>query len=137
LIAEEIIISLRISKTSITVSPKPKRLRASVLIYKQKTVFVRIQVLSLTRFKSSKSVRFPEFMEILVCAFCGQKTIPKVIHEGNITRYRCEHCDSLIAAYTDGFEKDLKFGSLFNKYVVDKYDPKLPSYVKKVARSDA
>jgi hypothetical protein len=71
-------------------------------------------------------------MDKLVCAFCGQSTTPKAIREQGVIKYRCESCDSLIAAYSNEFESDLRFGNLFNKYTVDKYNPKLPDYVKKV-----
>jgi hypothetical protein len=74
-------------------------------------------------------------MQNVVCAFCGKKTVPKADKTlSNVVKYRCDNCESLIAAYANEFEGDLLWGNLFEKYSSDMYTPKLPPYVKTVDR---
>jgi DNA-directed RNA polymerase subunit RPC12/RpoP len=69
-------------------------------------------------------------MQSLVCAFCGKTTVPKADRTQSLVKYRCDNCYSLIAAYASKFETDLQGGTLFSKYSLDKYSPKVPEYVK-------
>jgi predicted RNA-binding Zn-ribbon protein involved in translation (DUF1610 family) len=71
-------------------------------------------------------------MENFVCAFCGQKIVPKRDNRPALIEYRCDKCGSLVAAYGSEFEEHLRLGKLFNQYSVDKYLPELPTYIKTV-----
>ena len=70
-------------------------------------------------------------MESVVCAFCGKSFMPKPVSAHGLVKYRCDECGSLAAAYASEFDNQLRFGSIFDSYTLDKYKPNLPPYVKR------
>jgi len=77
-------------------------------------------------------------MVSIVCAFCGEKSVPKADKSlSGIVKYTCGKCGSLIAAYAKEFEADLLWGKLFSKYPDDEYTPKIPPYIKTVDRESS
>jgi len=68
--------------------------------------------------------------ERLKCGFCGKETEPRRVDKDKVVIFYCKECGSVTAAYLREFEDLLRFGKLFEKFPLNHFKPKPPSFIK-------